>query len=144
MIPSKKKSGSARTQELPQDDNGTRSEMPRHRLIYEQLLAEIQSGVYKPGERLPSEAILCERFQASRITVAKAFQSLQRENLVTRHPGSGTYVEKPAQKSSRQFGVLIPDFGITDIFEPIYQGILHSPVGRPHSLTWGSSADGAA
>jgi GntR family transcriptional regulator, arabinose operon transcriptional repressor len=119
------------------------SEMPRHRAIYEELLAEIQSGVYKPGERLPSEAILCERFHASRITVAKAFQSLQRENLVTRRPGSGTYVEKPAQKSSRQFGVLIPDFGITDIFEPIYQGILHSPVGRPHSLTWGSSADGA-
>ena len=111
---------------------------PRHRAIYEQLLAEIQSGVYKPGERLPSEAVLCERFQASRITVAKAVQSLQRDNLVTRRPGSGTYVEKPLQGASHRFGVLIPDFGTTDIFEPICQGILRSPSARSHSLTWAS------
>lgn len=115
------------------------TDMPRHRAIYEELLAEIQSGVYKPGERLPSEAILCERFQASRITVAKAFQSLQRENLVTRRPGSGTYIEKPAPSSSYRFGVLIADFGSTDIFEPICQGIMRSPTARSHSLTWGSS-----
>ena len=116
------------------------SELPRHRAIYEELLGEIQSGVYKPGERLPSEAVLCERFQASRITVAKAFQSLQRDNLVSRRPGSGTYVEKPAQGISLQFGVLIPDFGSTDIFEPICQGIMRSPAARSHSLTWGSSS----
>jgi DNA-binding LacI/PurR family transcriptional regulator len=115
------------------------ADIPRHRVIYEKLLAEIQSGVYKPGERLPSEAILCERFQASRITVAKAFQSLQRENLVTRRPGSGTYVEKPSQGSALQFGLLIPDLGTTDIFEAICQGILRSPAARSHSLTWGST-----
>jgi len=135
-----------RLQDQKQDPSGSApastkaaSEMPRHRAIYKELLAEIQSGVYKPGERLPSEAVLCERFQASRITVAKAFQSLQRENLVTRRPGSGTYVEKPAQGSSHRFGVLIPDFGSTDIFEPICQGIMRSPAARSHSLTWGSS-----
>jgi DNA-binding LacI/PurR family transcriptional regulator len=111
--------------------------MPRHRAIYEELLAEIQSGVYKPGERLPSEAVLCERFQASRITVAKAFQTLQREQLVTRRAGSGTYVERPAQTTGFQFGLLIPDLGTTEIFEPICQGILRSPAARSHSLTWG-------
>ena len=114
--------------------------IPRHRAIYEQLLSEIQTGVYKSGDRLPSEAILCERFEASRITVAKAFQSLQRDNLVRRRPGSGTYVEKVAQETALQFGVLIPDFGSTDIFEPICQGIMRSPAAVSHSLTWGSSA----
>ncbi len=122
----------------------TPAEMPRHRAIYEQLLGEIQSGVYKPGDRLPSEAFLCERFEASRITVAKAFQTLQRDHLVVRRPGSGTYVERLPQESSRQFGVLIPDFGRTDIFEPICQGILRSPHARSHSLTWGSSPIDAA
>lgn len=117
-------------------------EIPRHRAIYEELLAEIKSGVYKQGERLPSEAILCERFQTSRITVSKAFQSLQRDNLVIRRAGSGTYVQARTQESSRQFGVLIPDFGSTDIFEPICQGILRSPAAQFHSLTWGSSAAG--
>jgi GntR family transcriptional regulator of arabinose operon len=108
-----------------------------HRSIYLELLGEIQSGVYRPGERLPSEAALCERFQASRITVAKAFQSLQQDNLVTRRPGSGTYVKNPEEKTSLRFGLLIPDLGTTDIFEPICQGIMRSPAAHSHSLTWG-------
>jgi DNA-binding LacI/PurR family transcriptional regulator len=117
-------------------------DIPRHRAIYEALLAEIQDGVYKPGQRLPSEAVLCERFQASRITVAKAFQTLQRENLVIRRPGSGSYVQQPPQQQpSLQFGLLIPDLGTTEIFEPICQGIMRSPAAKSHSLTWGHSPD---
>jgi DNA-binding LacI/PurR family transcriptional regulator len=134
----KRVSAAKRRIELEETDDVTRPDMPRHRAIYEELLAEIQSGVYKPGERLPSEAVLCERFQASRITVAKAFQSLQREHLVSRRPGSGTYMEKPVQQDSLQFGLLIPDLGTTDIFEPICQGIMRSPAAKSHSLTWGS------
>ena len=113
--------------------------IPRHRAIYEELLAEIQSGAYKPGERLPSEALLCERFDASRITVAKAFQGLQRDHLVIRRPGSGTYVESPSRIDALQFGLLIPDLGTTEIFEPICQGIMRSPAAKSHSLTWGHS-----
>jgi DNA-binding LacI/PurR family transcriptional regulator len=113
--------------------------MPLHRSIYEQLLREIQSGVYKPGDRLPSESVLCERFQASRITVAKAFQTLQRDQLVRRRPGSGTYVEQSVERKPLQFGLLIPDLGSTEIFEPICQGIMSSPASRSHSLTWGNS-----
>ena len=118
--------------------------VPLHRAIYEALLAEIQGGLYKPGERLPSEALLCKRFGASRITVAKAFQGLQRDNLVTRRPGSGTYVERPEPQDALQFGLLIPDLGTTEIFEPICQGIMRSPAGRSHSLTWGHSPVGEA
>lgn len=115
-------------------------EMPRHRAIYENLLAAIQSGQYKPGERLPSEAALCERFDASRITVAKALQTLQRDQLVLRRPGSGTYVQTPVPtEPSLKFGLLIPDLGTTDIFEPICQGIMRSPAAKSHSLTWGHS-----
>jgi GntR family transcriptional regulator, arabinose operon transcriptional repressor len=138
MSPSRKSSRSGLARDSGNGETVT-PEGPLHRAIYEQLLSEIQSGVYKPGERLPSEAVLCERFQASRITVARAFQTLQREHLVTRRPGSGTYVEKPARQDSLQFGLLIPDLGTTDIFEPICQGIMRSPAARFHSLTWGHS-----
>jgi DNA-binding LacI/PurR family transcriptional regulator len=117
--------------------NTASSGIPRHRAIYEELLAEIQSGVYKPGDRLPSEALLCERFDTSRITVAKAVQGLQRDHVVTRRPGSGTYVELPSRLESLQFGLLIPDLGTTEIFEPICQGIMRSPAAKSHSLTWG-------
>lgn len=115
-------------------------ELPRHRAIYEDLLQEIRGGVYKSGDRLPSEAVLCERFGASRITVAKAIQSLQRQNLVSRRPGSGTYIEAPPASTSLQFGLLIPDLGRTEIFEPICQGMMGSPLGKSNSLIWGYSA----
>lgn len=114
-----------------------RGDVPLHRFIYQKLLEEIETGVYGPGDRLPSEAALCERFSASRITVAKAFQTLQQDNLVTRRPGSGTYVERPDTRAAMKFGLLIPDLGSTEIFEPICQGIMRSPAARLHSLTWG-------
>ncbi len=113
-------------------------EAPLHRVIYEELLGEIRRQVFRPGDRLPSEAMLCDRFQASRITVGRALQSLQRDHLVTRRAGSGTYVEAPRQETSRQFGLLIPEFGSTEIFEPICRGMVLSAQGRSHSLSWGS------
>src|SRR5579875_2551874 len=115
----------------------TEEQVPLHRAIYEDLLQEIRSGVYKPGDRLPSEAALCERFAASRITVAKAIHSLQRDELVNRRPGSGTYVQQPKPTGNHQFGLLIPQLGSTEIFEPICQGIMRAPLAKPHVLLWG-------
>lgn len=132
------KSGISRGSESGEVERGN---IPRHRAIYEELLSEIQTGVYQPGERLPSEALLCERFNASRITVAKAFENLQRAGLVVRRPGSGTYVERPPESESMRFGVLIPELGTTDIFEPICQGILSTPAAKSHSLAWGNTSD---
>ena len=116
-------------------------ELPLHRVISDTLLSEIESGVYKPGDRLPSEALLCERFAASRITVAKAIGTLQRDHLVRRRAGSGTFVQQPPVPGSTamRFGLLIPDLGVTEIFEPICRGMMSSPLARPHSLVWGHS-----
>ena len=115
-----------------------RGETPLHRAIYEQLLQEIQNGTYREGDRLPSEAVLCERFSASRITVAKAIGTLQREQLVRRRAGSGTFVQQPSTAgTAMRFGLLIPDLGGTEIFEPICRGMMTSPLARAHSLTWG-------
>lgn len=45
-----------------------------------------------PGERLPSDAELCERFGVSRMTARQAMTVLANERLLERKPGSGTYV----------------------------------------------------
>jgi GntR family transcriptional regulator of arabinose operon len=110
---------------------------PMHRVIYDALLAEIQQGQYRSGDRLPSETELCKRFQSSRITVAKAINSLQHDGLVVRKAGSGSYVQLNAPVTSYQFGLLIPELGSTEIFEPICQGIMQSPQAKSHSLIWG-------
>ncbi|MEA2539625.1 MAG: GntR family transcriptional regulator, arabinose operon transcriptional repressor, partial [Acidobacteriaceae bacterium] len=113
---------------------------PMHRVIYDTLLAEIQQGQYRSGDRLPSELELCKRFQSSRITVAKAINSLQHAGLVMRKAGSGSYVQLTAPVTSYQFGLLIPELGSTEIFEPICQGIMQSPQAKSHSLIWGHTS----
>lgn len=113
---------------------------PLHRVIYETLVAAIRSGEYGSGDRLPSEALLCKQFDASRITVAKAIQNLQQDGLVIRRPGSGSYVQLPTPATQHQFGLLIPELGTTEIFEPICQGIMRSPQAKSHSLIWGHAA----
>lgn len=111
-----------------------------HRAIYQELTRELTDGVYRPGDRMPSEAALCERFGASRITVAKAIHALQRDGLVTRRAGSGTYVQKPPSVDSYRFGLLIPQLGSTEIFEPICQGIMRAPLAKSHVLLWGHAS----
>lgn len=111
-----------------------------HRAIYQELAREVSEGVYGPGDRMPSEAALCERFGASRITVAKAIHALQRDGLVTRRPGSGTYVQAPSNVESYRFGLLIPQLGSTEIFEPICQGIMRAPAAKSHVLIWGHAS----
>ncbi len=117
--------------------------LPKYRQVYDELHREIRTGQWKRGDRLPSEADLVDRFRASRITVGRAVRELQLAGLVERRVGSGTYV-KGARQSGRSFGLLIPDLGETEIFEPMCQGMMASPLAREHALLWGSVDGGNA
>jgi GntR family transcriptional regulator, arabinose operon transcriptional repressor len=113
-------------------------EPPKYQQVYSALRREIQSGRWKRGDRLPSEADLVHAYGASRITVGRAVRELQTEGLVERRAGSGTYVTRRSASGALSFGLLIPDLGETDVFEPICQGMMASPLAREHALLWGS------
>jgi len=110
---------------------------PKYRQVFEDLHSAIADGTLRRGDRLPSEAELGKRYDTSRITVAKAIHELQLQGLVSRRPGSGTHVLAPTQSNDHVFGLLIPDLGRTEIFEPICNGMMRSPLSKPHSLLWG-------
>jgi DNA-binding LacI/PurR family transcriptional regulator len=118
--------------------------LPKYRKVFDALQGEIQSGRLKTGDRLPSEAELERRFGASRITVGRAVRDLQVAGLVERRAGSGTFVKARNLANALSFGLLIPDLGETEIFEPICQGMMASPLAREHALLWGSLPGGAA
>lgn len=122
----------------PEAEPGQR--VAKHRRVFDHLLASIQSGQLKPGDRLPSEAELGRLFDASRITVAKAVLDLQRMGLVTRRPGAGTHVQEQHQAIGRTFGLLIPELGHTEIFEPICHGMMRTSFARPDALLWGNAS----
>jgi len=63
--------------------------------IAETLARQIAEGDYPPGERLPSEQELAQRFGVSRMTVRKAIAELLRQGLVIAQQGKGTFVTGP-------------------------------------------------
>jgi DNA-binding GntR family transcriptional regulator len=68
------------------------SRRPRYLQIAETLQAEIRDGTHPVGQRLSSEAALCQRFKASRFTVREALRHLEEAGLIVRRRGSGTLV----------------------------------------------------
>lgn len=61
-------------------------------LIADQLRSVISSGFMKPGDRLPPERELVERFEASRNSVREAIKILEASGLLEVRPGSGAFV----------------------------------------------------
>lgn len=59
------------------------------------LRAEIASGMLRPGDRLPSEGMLIERFGVSRTVVREAIGQLRAEGLVRTQRGSGSFALTP-------------------------------------------------
>src|SRR6476620_9298310 len=116
----------------------TAAPTPKHRQVYAAVRRDIESGRLADGARLPSEAVLGQKFGASRITVSRAMRDLQVAGLIERRAGSGTFVKAVKGATGLSFGLLIPDLGETEIFEPICQGMMGSPLARQHALVWGS------
>lgn len=61
--------------------------------IAAELAEAIGSGIYAPGQRLPSEHALAEQFGVNRHTIRRSLSSLCTQGLVRITQGSGTYVE---------------------------------------------------
>ncbi|MDA8049009.1 MAG: GntR family transcriptional regulator [Rhodospirillales bacterium] len=71
-----------------------------YRRIEAAVRAMIAAGGMAPGERLPSESTLAEQFRTTRVTVAKALAAIEREGLVRRLVGRGTFVADAASVTS--------------------------------------------
>jgi GntR family transcriptional repressor for pyruvate dehydrogenase complex len=60
--------------------------------VYAQLKSQLMEGVWKVGEKLPSENELCSSFGVSRVTVRAALQQLEILGLVETRHGEGNFV----------------------------------------------------
>jgi GntR family transcriptional regulator len=69
--------------------------IPLHHQVYLDLRRSIDSGEWRPGDRLPPERELALRYGCSLITVRRALTELARERRLARTPGRGTFVQRP-------------------------------------------------
>ncbi|TVT52188.1 MAG: GntR family transcriptional regulator [Azoarcus sp. PHD] len=65
---------------------------PLYQEVKRKIMESLRSGEWKPGEIIPSEKRLGERFGVSIGTVRKAVDELVAENILIRHQGRGTFV----------------------------------------------------
>lgn len=133
---------------------------PLYRQIYLHIIHEIRAGKLKPGDRVPSEYELAERFNVSRITSKKALEELAQGKLINRVQGQGSFVQDPlpdlsqalaaieesngiykaAPKSVTSIGFIMPDFGDvygTRLFRAIEQRCAEKGYQLSVKLTYG-------
>lgn len=65
---------------------------PLYRQIKNLIVQGLETGEWRPGEVIPSESELAQRFGVSQGTVRKAIDELAAENLLVRRQGKGTFV----------------------------------------------------
>lgn len=85
--------------------------------VYRILLDEIIDGKYVRGAILPSEKTLCDTFDVSLMTVRRALNELQEQNIIRKEKGRGSVVAASVRKSSgkheKNIGVLdLENFGL--------------------------------
>lgn len=107
-----------------------------YKKIYDQILKQIQRGDYRTGELLPTDIQLAAEFNVSRPTVARAFVMLVNDGLVGRKAGYGTFVKKVPRNFHWNVGLIIPDLGETEIFEPICSKIAEAFDRADVKLHW--------
>ncbi|MBN2279226.1 MAG: GntR family transcriptional regulator [Candidatus Marinimicrobia bacterium] len=69
--------------------------IPLYQQLFEEFKKQIEKGKLKPGESIPSESKLVQKYKLSRGTVRQAMQKLEIEKLIEKFPGRGTYVCEP-------------------------------------------------
>ncbi len=68
--------------------------VPLHRQLFLVLHDEIARGALAPGDALPTEQLLCDQFEVSRITVRRALADLADQGYIERRQGVGSFVRQ--------------------------------------------------
>jgi GntR family transcriptional regulator len=66
--------------------------LPKHEALCKAFILAIKRGIWKPGEKLPTEQELAETYPLSLGTIQRAIRTLVEGGFVTRRRGSGTFV----------------------------------------------------
>lgn len=81
------------------------AKLPLYAQLKEIIIAAIANGELAPGDQIPSQRILCERYSMSHMTVRRAISELINEGVIATIPGKALYVTE--RKQPAESGPLI-------------------------------------
>ncbi|QDU07765.1 Arabinose metabolism transcriptional repressor [Gimesia aquarii] len=106
-------------------NESTDSTQAKYERIQEYLKTQIREGQLPPGTALPSEQQLANLFESARSTVRQAMGMLEREGLVSRVQGKGTFVHENARQRLAS-GLDILALVIPEVLSGFYPSLQHS------------------
>ncbi|QDH23026.1 GntR family transcriptional regulator [Saccharibacillus brassicae] len=77
------------------------SSIPMYEKIFNETRSLIETGVYRSGDKIPSEKELADAYNVSRITSKKALDLLAAEGAIVRMPGRGSFVSPDSPDGPR-------------------------------------------
>ncbi len=83
---------------------------PLYQVIMKDLKEQIETGVLKPGDQLPTEKELSLKYEVSRITSKRALTELEQSGFINRIQGKGSFVKesKNLATNSKRILFLLP------------------------------------
>jgi GntR family transcriptional regulator len=78
--------------------------VPKYHRVADALRTEIRTGELPPGQRLPAETTLVERFRVSLPTIRQALSVLRAEGLIESRHGVGTFIKEQRRLQRRSRG----------------------------------------
>ena len=60
---------------------------PLYKQLEEKIIQDIENGIYRKGQKIPTEKELSQMYDVSRITVRKALEEITKQGILERHAG---------------------------------------------------------
>lgn len=83
------------------------SEVPKYLQVEEMILTDIETGIFKQGQRIPSINETSEDLLLSRDTVEKAYANLRKKGVLVSVKGKGYYVNKVSSGKRLKIALII-------------------------------------
>lgn len=80
--------------------------VPLYQQITDQILQDINSGMFSVNKRLPTEDEMSRQYNVSRITIRRAVSDLVEQGVVVKHQGKGTFVKAPPMQKNFKIAAL--------------------------------------
>jgi GntR family transcriptional regulator len=106
------------------------SGIPIYRQIVDQVRFQVDSGILRPGDQLPSTRSLSQELGVNPMTVSKSFGLLEEEGLVSRRPGLQLVIaERTADDEKRG-----REAQLTALLEPVATAARQLGIGTEHAV----------
>lgn len=109
--------------------------MAKYQKVIDWISKGIDEGSLKPGTKIPSENVLCEKFSLSRQTIRHAIALMAQEGLLESRRGSGTFVaDQRADEAGGSTVAVVTTYVDDYIFPSTIKGIESALSDKGYSM----------